>query len=77
MQGRMKNIPGPLAPPALSLPSRNMTDLSYSWTTFTEKKRDTGRVRRTSRRENTASSRAQNPGPDVSAEKKKELFEQF
>ena len=31
----MKKIPGPLAPPARSLPSRNMTDLSYSWTTST------------------------------------------
>ena len=33
MQGMMKKIPGPLAPPFLSRPSRNMTDLSYSCTT--------------------------------------------
>ena len=29
-QGTMKNIPGPLAPPAKSLPSLNITTRSYS-----------------------------------------------
>ena len=30
----MKKTPGPLAPPLSSLPSLNMTDLSYSWNTL-------------------------------------------
>ena len=29
----MKKMPGPLAPPLRRRPNRNMTDLSYSWTT--------------------------------------------
>lgn len=29
-QGKMKNIPGPLAPPVLRRPKRNITALSYS-----------------------------------------------
>ena len=39
-----KKTPGPLAPPVSSLPSLKMTALSYSWTTFTTKKREKGRV---------------------------------
>ena len=33
MHGMMKKMPGPLAPPLRRRPNRNMTDLSYSWTT--------------------------------------------
>lgn len=33
MQGKMKKIPGPLAPPFWRRPSLNVTALSYSWTT--------------------------------------------
>ena len=36
MQGMTKKSPGPLAPPALSLPSLKMTALSYSCTTLTQ-----------------------------------------
>ena len=59
-QGMIKKTPGPLAPPDSSRPSLNMTALSYSlmvlvgnnyslallptWTTFTTKKREKGRV---------------------------------
>ena len=37
MQGTMKNIPGPFAPPFSRRPSRNMTALSYSCTTCEQK----------------------------------------
>ena len=40
----MKKTPGPRAPPDNSRPSLKMTALSYSCTTFTQKKRDSGRV---------------------------------
>ena len=33
MHGMIKKMPGPLAPPFRRRPNRNMTDLSYSWTT--------------------------------------------
>ncbi len=64
----MKKSPGPLAPPERSLPRRNITALSYSWTTFVSKylrgkgnkfnftlthiQSDTGIVTRKSRNEN-------------------------
>ncbi len=34
IQGTMKKIPGPLAPPFLRRPSRKITALSYSFTTW-------------------------------------------
>ena len=34
IQGTMKNMPGPLAPPFLRRPSRKITALSYSFTTW-------------------------------------------
>lgn len=34
MQGMMKNIPGPRAPPVTNRPSLNITARSYSWTTW-------------------------------------------
>ena len=34
IQGTMKKIPGPLAPPFLKRPSRKITALSYSFTTW-------------------------------------------
>lgn len=36
MQGMMKKIPGPRAPPVTRRPSLKMTALSYSWTTWEE-----------------------------------------
>ena len=44
MQGMMKNTPGPEAPPDSSRPSLKMTARSYSWTTFTVKRRESGKV---------------------------------
>ena len=44
MQGMTKKTPGPEAPPDRSLPSLKMTALSYSWTTFTVKRRERGKV---------------------------------
>ena len=44
--GTTKKTPGPLAPPAKSLPSLKITALSNSWTTFTTKIRERGRVMR-------------------------------
>ena len=46
-----KKSPGPLAPPALSLPSLKMTALSYSCTTLTHMQRDTGMVTRNRKKE--------------------------
>ena len=62
-QGMMKKTPGPLAPPDKSLPSRKMTDLSYSWTTLTTKKSERGRETTTKRREPRVKKFAKSPGP--------------
>ena len=73
-----KKTPGPQAPPVSSRPSLKMTALSYSckfgdisssdedqptWTTFTTKKRDSGRVTMIRKREKIVRARAQTPGP--------------
>ena len=68
MQGMTKKMPGPLAPPGLSLPNLKMTALSYSCTTLIQRQREIGRVASTSSRDNRASSSAQQPGPAESAE---------
>ena len=39
-----KKTPGPEAPPESRRPNRKMTALSYSWTTFTVKRRLRGKV---------------------------------
>lgn len=44
MQGMMKKIPGPLAPPFSRRPRRNITTLSYSWTTLMQKHMEKGKV---------------------------------
>ena len=69
-----KKTPGPRAPPVSSRPSLKMTALSYSckfgdisssdedqptWTTFTTKKRDSGRVTMIRKRENIVRAKAQ------------------
>lgn len=43
----MTDLPGPLAPPDRSRPSRKMTARSYSWTTLKHTKRENGIVRNT------------------------------
>ena len=48
MHGRMKNRPGPLAPPDLRRPSLKMTALSYSCTTLTQPQMEMGSVMMTS-----------------------------
>ena len=58
-----KKTPGPLAPPVTSLPSLKMTALSYSWTTFTMKKRENGRVPMMRRQEKTFNNSANRLGP--------------
>ena len=68
MHGMIKKIPGPFAPPGLSLPSLKITALSYSCTTLIQRKREAGRVTITSSMDNRASSRAQTPGPAGAAE---------
>ena len=70
MHGITKKIPGPFAPPGLSLPSLKMTALSYSWTTFIQRKREAGRVTITSNMDSRANSEAQTPGLAGSAEMK-------
>ena len=59
----MKNTPGPRAPPVTNLPSLKMTALSYSWTTFTTKKRERGREMRMRRTEVRVIMWEQRPGP--------------
>lgn len=48
MQGMMKNIPGPRAPPLSSRPKRKMTTRSYSCTTLIQKNSESGNVASTS-----------------------------
>ena len=60
-QGITKKTPGPLAPPERSRPSRNMTALSYSWTTLITRQREKGRVAMTRRREQRTRRLAQRP----------------
>ena len=58
-------LPGPRAPPVRSLPSRNMTALSYSWTTLMLQMRERGRVMRMRRREQKVRRTAQRSGPSL------------
>ena len=44
MQGIMKKMPGPLAPPLSRRPRRKMTTRSYSCTTLMQKNRESGKV---------------------------------
>ena len=62
-QGITKKTPGPLAPPANSLPSLKITALSYSWTTLTTKKREKGRKRMMRKQEKRVRSLEHTPGP--------------
>ena len=64
----MKKTPGPLAPPESSLPSLKMTALSYSWTTFTTKRRERGRETTMSISDPIVMMRAQIPGPSSQTE---------
>lgn len=59
MQGMMKKIPGPLAPPLSKRPSLKMTTRSYSCTTLMQKKSDSGKVKRTSSKEKAVRNMAQ------------------
>ena len=74
MHGMIKKIPGPFAPPGLSLPSLKITALSYSCTTLIQRKREAGRVTITSNMDNRASSEAQTPGLAESAEIKTRYY---
>lgn len=71
MQGIIKNIPGPRAPPLSSLPSLNITTLSYSCTTLMQKNSDNGKVANTKRSENAVRNMAQTfvGSPDVAVSK--------
>ena len=60
-------MPGPLAPPDLSLPSLKITALSYSCTTLMQRQSEMGRVIITTSMDNKERSREQQPGPVVSA----------
>ena len=64
----MKKTPGPLAPPVSSRPSLKMTALSYSWTTFTTNRRESGRETTMSISDPIVMMRAQIPGPSSQTE---------
>ena len=70
----MKKTPGPLAPPDSSRPSLKMTALSYSWTTFTTKKREKGSDARMMRREMMVMRVAQTPAPSSHTEQQSSVW---
>ena len=61
----MKKTPGPRAPPDNSRPSLKMTALSYSCTTFTTNRRESGRETRISTMEMKVRRWAHSPGPSL------------
>lgn len=75
MHGSTKNIPGPLGPPFLSLPSLNITALSYSCTTLKHAQILNGNVTTSRTTDPTVANHSMNPIGSGSAKMKQKKNE--